>query len=67
MIEAANFNSVNVRDTVNDLGVATDASYRFERSPSIDIIPVAIQSATKLILEVAGGTARKGIIDRYPR
>jgi phenylalanyl-tRNA synthetase beta chain len=67
LIEAANFNSVNVRDTVNDLGVATDASYRFERSPSIDIIPVAIQRATKLILEVAGGTARKGIIDIYPK
>ena len=67
LIESANFNPVNVRTTVNDLGVTTDASYRFERSPSIDIVPVALQRATKLILEVAGGTAMKGIIDIYPK
>ena len=66
LIESANFNAVNVRTTVNDLGVATDASYRFERSPSVDIVPIALQRATKLILEVAGGTAMKGFVDIYP-
>ena len=67
LIESANFNSVNVRTTVNNLSVATDASYRFERSPSTDIVPIALKRATKLMLEVAGGTAMKGIIDIYPK
>ena len=66
LLESASFNAVNVRTTVNDLGVATDASYRFERSPSVDIVPIALQRATKLILEVAGGTAMNGIMDVYP-
>ena len=66
LIESANFNPVNVRSTANMLGIATDASYIFERSPSIDLVPIALQRATKLILEVAGGTAMKGLIDIYP-
>ena len=44
----------------------TDASDRFERDIRSALAPVGLRRATKLIVELCGGTAANGIIDLYP-
>ncbi len=57
LLEAAYFNPQSVRRTGRRLGLHSDSSYRFERG--VDPLQVAGVSefATKLILDLAGGTA----------
>ena len=66
LLESANFNAVNTRRTAAALRLSTEASYRFERGIRAELVPRALRRATKLILEVAGGLAARGIIDVYP-
>ncbi len=66
LIESANFDSINTRKTAADLGMKSEASYRFERGIRQDLVPLALRHATKLILELAGGGAAKGLIDVFP-
>jgi phenylalanyl-tRNA synthetase beta chain len=65
-LESAYFNAVSVRKTSKFHGLKTDASFRFERGADPDITVFAIQRATKLILELAGGEVVGGISDIYP-
>ena len=66
LLESANFDAVNTRRTAAALRLSTEASYRFERGIRAELAPRALRRATKLILEVAGGSAAQGIIDVYP-
>ena len=66
LIESANFDANNTRNTAAGLGMRTEASYRFERGIRQDLVPRALRRATALMLEVAGGVAAKGIIDVFP-
>ena len=66
LLESASFNPVNTRRTRTALGMRTDASDRFERDIRSALAPVGLRRATKLIVELCGGTAAKGIIDLYP-
>ena len=66
LLESASFNAVNTRLTRTTLGMRTDASDRFERGIRSALAPIALRRATKLIVELCGGTAAKGIIDLYP-
>ena len=66
LIESANFDATNTRNTSVGLGMRTEASYRFERGIRQDLVPRALRRATALILELAGGVAAKGIIDVFP-
>ena len=66
LLESASFNPVNTRRTRTALGMRTDASDRFERDIRSALAPVALRRATKLIVELCGGTAAKGVIDLYP-
>jgi phenylalanyl-tRNA synthetase beta chain len=65
-IESANFAPVGIRKTAKALGLATDASYRFERGADIGFAPRAALMAASLLTQM-GGRASKGLIDRYPR
>jgi phenylalanyl-tRNA synthetase beta chain len=65
-LEAAYFNPVSVRKTAKRFGLSTDASFRFERGVDVDLVPYAIERATQLILEVAGGSIASEIQDLYP-
>src|SRR5690606_31604004 len=65
-LESAYFNAVSVRKTSKYHGLKTDASFRFERGADPDITIFALQRATKLILEIAGGEVVGGISDIYP-
>ncbi len=65
-IESAVFDPVSIRLTARRLGVATDASYRFERGADIGFAPEAALMAASL-LSSFGGRATKGLADVYPR
>ena len=66
LLESANFNPSSVRATAKVLGMNTEASYRFERGTDPETVIPAIDRATQLIVELAGGTVCNGIIDQYP-
>ncbi len=63
LLESAYFNPVSIRKTARRLGLATDASYRFERGIDPDGTIAAMERAVALICELAGGTAEPGGID----
>ncbi len=66
LIESAWFDPSSIRKTARGLGLATDASYRFERGADIGIVEYAINRAARFIAKIAGGEVLKGIIDAYP-
>jgi phenylalanyl-tRNA synthetase beta chain len=65
LLESAYFDPVSVRRTSKSLGLTTEASYRFERGTDIEIIVKALDRATALIKEIAGGRVT-GLTDNYP-
>jgi len=67
LIESAYFSPTNIRRTSKQLGLRTDASYRYERGADVDICDWASQRAVQLILETAGGQLAEGVVDAYPK
>lgn len=65
LLEVAYFKRDNIRATSRKLGLATEASYRFERGVDIENLKNASDRATKLICELAGGQAGE-YVDLYP-
>ena len=66
LLESANFNATNNRETATSMGLRTEATLRFEKGLRPELAPLALRRATALIQEVAGGTIAPGIIDVYP-
>ncbi len=66
LLESANFNAANNRETAISMGLRTEATLRFEKGLRPELAPMALRRATALIQEVAGGTVAPGIIDVYP-
>lgn len=66
LLESAYFDPMTIRRTSKRLGIHSESSHRFERGADIDMVPVALDRAASLILEVAGGTLAQGSIDNYP-
>ena len=66
LLESANFNSINNRRTAQSLKLRTEASLRFEKGLRPELAEIALKRATRLVLEVAGGTVARGIADAYP-
>lgn len=67
LLEAAYFTPAQVRATSKALGLATEASYRFERGTDPEIVPVASARAAAMMAEIAGGQVLSGIVDVYPQ
>lgn len=65
LLEVAYFKRENIRATSRMLGLATEASYRFERGVDIENLIAASNRATELICELAGGEAAD-FLDQYP-
>lgn len=63
-IESANFDPVSVRLTAKQLGLSTDASYRFEREADINAAPEAARMAAALLSQF-GGKASREMLDVY--
>jgi phenylalanyl-tRNA synthetase beta chain len=66
LLECAFFDPRTVRETARDLGLSTDASYRFERGTDIDGMERAAHRAVELIQAVAGGHVDETAVDVYP-
>ena len=59
LLEAAYFHPSSIRKTASNLGVDTDAKYRFERGIDPNSIIKGLEIATNLILKICGGEASK--------
>lgn len=63
LIESAYFHPSSIRKTAKQLGLSTDASYRFERGTDPGITLFAAQRAAELIAELGGGEVVSGFLD----
>ncbi len=63
LIESANFSASSVRKTSKELGLSTEASYRFERGVDPNLTVHALDRVAEIICDTAGGTLAPGIID----
>jgi len=66
LLESANFNRTIIRRGANHLNLQSEASMRFDKGLSSKLPLIALKRATKLLLELTGGKAARGIIDVYP-
>ncbi|MEX2583740.1 MAG: phenylalanine--tRNA ligase subunit beta [Gemmatimonadota bacterium] len=66
LLECALFDPLTVRKTARGLGLATDASHRFERGVDPEGQPGALRRVVELILAVAGGTTSQPAADVHP-
>ena len=66
LLESANFQAANNRETATSMGLRTEATLRFEKGLRPELAPLALRRATALIQQVAGGTVAPGIVDVYP-
>lgn len=67
LLEAANFLPASVRRTSKRHGLHSESSHRFERGTDVHILPTVLDRAAALIVELAGGTVLKGMVDVYPK
>jgi phenylalanyl-tRNA synthetase beta chain len=67
VLEAANFDAIAIRKTSKRLGLRTDSSWRFENGMDPNLTAPALDRASQLIAEIAGGRVANGIVDVYPR
>jgi phenylalanyl-tRNA synthetase beta chain len=59
LLESAYFNASSVRKTSKELGLSSDASYRYERGIDPRNVKRSAECAVALILELAGGRVEK--------
>ncbi len=59
LLESAYFLPSSIRKTARELGINTDAKYRFERGIDPNSITEGLEIATELILRICGGQASK--------
>lgn len=66
LLESAWFRPAAIRKTSKRLGLHTESSHRFERGADIGGVTRALDRATALIAELAGGSVAQGTVDVYP-
>ena len=66
LLEAASFNPMSIHYTGRTLNMPSEACMRFERGISPELTMPALLRATRLIAELGGGEAAKGVVDVYP-
>lgn len=65
-LESAYFDPVSVRKTARAHNLLTEAAQHFQRGADPEMVIWAINRATALIQELAGGEVLQGILDEYP-
>lgn len=63
LIESARFDPMSIRSTSRALGLFSPSGYRFERGLDPERTEWASRRCAQLILELAGGVLREGLID----
>ncbi|MHB1357895.1 MAG: phenylalanine--tRNA ligase subunit beta [Anaerolineae bacterium] len=66
LLEAANFSFISIRRTSTALKLPSEAAYRFGRGVDPELTLVALQRATELMGDLAGGITAYGYEDVYP-
>jgi phenylalanyl-tRNA synthetase beta chain len=66
-VESAHFAPAQIRRTARRLGLATEASHRFERGADYEAAATALARALELVEEIGAGTARPGWVDAQPQ
>ncbi|WP_441232928.1 phenylalanine--tRNA ligase subunit beta [Bradyrhizobium sp. 930_D9_N1_4] len=62
LIESALWNEINVAQTGRKLGINSDARYRFERGVDPAFMVPGLELATKLVMEMCGGTPSENVV-----
>ncbi len=62
-LESAKFNGPSIRRTSRQMGLRSEASLRFEKGVNREAVAEALDRATALIFQYAGGKATPGIIE----
>ncbi|MCD1634115.1 phenylalanine--tRNA ligase subunit beta [Martelella mediterranea] len=65
LIESALWDPMNIARTGRDLGIITDARYRFERGVDPEYMVPGLERTTELVLELCGGTAAEKKVEGY--
>ena len=63
LLEAANFSGPSIMRTESALGLRSEASTRYEKGLDPEMIPLAMDMACSLFVEICGGTVSVGTID----
>lgn len=66
LLEAANFNPASIYHTGSKLYLPSEARMRFERGIRPELTLPAIRRATRLIAQLGGGQAARGVADVFP-
>src|SRR5437868_1110047 len=66
LIESALWNELNIAQTGRKLGINSDARYRFERGVDPAFMLPGLELATKMVLDLCGGTASENAIAAAP-
>jgi phenylalanyl-tRNA synthetase beta chain len=67
LLESAHFNPLAIRKTAKRLGLHSEASYRFERFVDPEGTLFALERASAMLAEVAGGKADRNVVDCRPQ
>lgn len=62
LIESALWNEINIAQTGRKLGINSDARYRFERGVDPAFMVPGLEFATKLVMELCGGTPSENVV-----
>src|SRR5882762_10384049 len=62
LIESALWNEINIAQTGRKLGINSDARYRFERGVDPAFMVPGLEMATKMVLELCGGTPSENVV-----
>ncbi len=67
LLEGANWNFINIRQTLGYLKMNSEASYRFSRGVHPALAPRGVGRGLELMRQWAGGTVCEGLVDEYPQ
>ena len=65
LLESANFSPGSIRQSCRTLRLRTEASFRFDKGLPPAMTTVALRRATKLLVEICGGKASRGLHDVF--
>ncbi len=66
LLEAAAWNNINIRKTIREQRIHTEASARFSRGVHPSQAPLGCQRGIELMRQLGGGTVARGLLDAYP-
>jgi len=66
LLEAASWNFINIRRTVQRQRLSSEAAYRFSRGVHPALAEVGLRRGLELMRQWSGGTVAQGFLDEYP-